>query len=144
MLMSSINQTLFFSGLHELGARDWPGLPEFVAIDGKTSRRGPLRRVSAFAMTNGLVLGPEIIESKTNELSAIHADQTSGCKRQMKGTLISIDANAAIATGIADAFAEDRSRLRKDHGAKTMAVVRHFAINLTWHAPRFVRAPKPN
>ena len=27
-------------------------------------------------------------------------------------------------------FAEDQSRLRKGHGAKNMAVVRHFAINL--------------
>ena len=27
-------------------------------------------------------------------------------------------------------FNEDQSRLRKGHGAKNMAVVRHFAINL--------------
>jgi predicted transposase YbfD/YdcC len=27
-------------------------------------------------------------------------------------------------------FAEDQSRLRKGHGAKNMAIVRHFAINL--------------
>jgi hypothetical protein len=27
-------------------------------------------------------------------------------------------------------FSEDQSRLRKGHGAKNMAVVRHFAINL--------------
>ena len=27
-------------------------------------------------------------------------------------------------------FKEDQSRLRKGHGAKNMAVVRHFAINI--------------
>ena len=27
-------------------------------------------------------------------------------------------------------FAEDQSRIRKGHGAKNMAIVRHFAINL--------------
>jgi len=27
-------------------------------------------------------------------------------------------------------FKEDQSRLRKGHGAKNMAIVRHFAINL--------------
>ena len=32
-------------------------------------------------------------------------------------------------------FAEDQSRLRKGHGAKNMAVVRHFAINLIRTAP---------
>lgn len=32
-------------------------------------------------------------------------------------------------------FAEDQSRLRKGHGARNMAVVRHFAINLIRHAP---------
>ncbi len=32
-------------------------------------------------------------------------------------------------------FAEDQSRLRNGHGARNMAVVRHFAINLIRHAP---------
>lgn len=32
-------------------------------------------------------------------------------------------------------FADDQSRLRKGHGARTMAIVRHFAINLVRTAP---------
>ena len=31
-------------------------------------------------------------------------------------------------------FGEDRSRLRTGHGAKNMAVVRHFALNLVRQA----------
>jgi len=38
-------------------------------------------------------------------------------------------------------FAEDQSRLRKGHGAKNMAIVRHFAINLSATAPEPVRPP---
>ena len=38
-------------------------------------------------------------------------------------------------------FAEDQSRLRKGHGARNMAVVRHFAINLVRSAPEPERPP---
>jgi predicted transposase YbfD/YdcC len=38
-------------------------------------------------------------------------------------------------------FAEDQSRLRKGHGARNMAVVRHFAINLVRTAPEPERPP---
>ena len=38
-------------------------------------------------------------------------------------------------------FADDQSRLRKGHGARNMAVVRHFAINLVRSAPEPVRPP---
>ena len=39
-------------------------------------------------------------------------------------------------------FAEDQSRLRKGHGAKNMAVIRHFAINHIRKADEPV--PPPN
>jgi predicted transposase YbfD/YdcC len=36
-------------------------------------------------------------------------------------------------------FQEDQSRLRKGHGAKNMAIVRHFALNLVRHASEDIR-----
>jgi len=39
-------------------------------------------------------------------------------------------------------FAEDQSRLRKGHGARNMAVVRHFAINQLRHADQAPRPPR--
>lgn len=43
-------------------------------------------------------------------------------------------------------FREDQSRLRRGHGARNMAIVRHFALNLLGHAddppPRTRRRPK--
>lgn len=39
-------------------------------------------------------------------------------------------------------FDEDQSRLRKGHGARNMAVVRHFAINLVRHADEGLRPPR--
>jgi len=124
-LMNRINPALFSAVFSAWVRETWPDRPNLIAIDGKTSRRshdraagkGPLHLVSAFATTSRLVLGQEAVEGKTNELSAIpvlidRLAEGGG----LKGALVSIDAI--------------ESRLRKGHGAKNMAIVRHFAINL--------------
>ena len=44
------------------------------------------------------------------------------------------------ALGVLDVtFAEDQSRLRKSYGAKNMAIIRHFAVNLIRSPPEPVR-----
>ena len=93
-----------------------PDRPDFVAIDGKTSRRShdrtaeAIHLVSAFATTSRLVLGQEAVPSKANELTAIPvllarlADQDG-----LRGALVSIDAIAThgtIARAIHDAGAD--------------------------------------
>jgi len=79
ILMNRINPALF-SAVFTAWVRDtWPDRPDFVAIDGKTSRRShdraageeAIHLVSAFATTARLVLGQEAVPSKANELTAI-------------------------------------------------------------------------
>lgn len=92
----------------------WPGVPEHIAIDGKTSRRSHDRKggkaalhlVSAFATTQRLVLGQEATDTKSNEITAIPAlIERLAVDDGLKGALVSID---AIATNgkIADAIRE--------------------------------------
>jgi len=92
--------------------------PDFVAIDGKTSRRShdrsadkaPLHLVSAFATTARLVLGQEAVADKSSETTAIpilleRLARDGG----LEGALVSIDAiatNATIATAIGNADAD--------------------------------------
>src|SRR5271166_4575555 len=79
LLMNRIDPTLFSAAFTAWVRETWPQRPEFIAIDGKTSRRShdraddkaPLHLVSAFATTSRLVLGQEAVEGKSNELSAI-------------------------------------------------------------------------
>lgn len=71
--------------------------PEFVAIDGKTSRRAhnkgqgqnPLHLVSAWASHQRLVLGQEACAEKSNEITAIPALLE---RLELTGALITIDA----------------------------------------------------
>jgi predicted transposase YbfD/YdcC len=112
ILMNRINPALFQAAFTAWVRAVWPDRPEFVAIDGKTSRRShdrardvaPLHLVSAFATTSALVLGQEAVLDKSNELTAIPVLLARLAENDgLKGALVSIDAiatNAAIAADI--------------------------------------------
>jgi len=118
ILMNRINPALFSAAFTAWVRETWPTRPEFVAIDGKTSRRShdraegaaPLHLVSAFATTSRLVLGQEAVPDKSGELTAIPALLARLAENDgLRGALVSIDAiatNAAIATAIQDAGAD--------------------------------------
>ncbi len=73
------------------------GADDFVAIDGKTSRRAhsrsqgknPLHLVSAWASRQRLVLGQQACEEKPNEITAIPALLE---RLELAGALVTIDA----------------------------------------------------
>ena len=82
-------------------AATWPDRPEFIAIDGKTSRRTHDRRkgakalhtLSAYATTTRLVLAQRSVPEKTNEITAIPELLDDLAERgQLEGALVSIDA----------------------------------------------------
>jgi predicted transposase YbfD/YdcC len=118
ILMNRINPALFSAAFTAWVRETWPDRPDFVAIDGKTSRRShdraageaPLHLVSAFATTSRLVLGQEAVPDKANELTAIPALLARlGEQDGLRGALVSIDAiatNATIATAITAAGAD--------------------------------------
>ncbi len=158
-VMNRIDPDLFAACFSSWVAECWPDRPNLVAIDGKTSRRSHDRKrghkalhlVSAFATTSRLVLGQEAVDEKSNEITAIPALLQ---RIDLNGALVSIDAmgcHPAIAQNILDVEADyllavkdnqptlhsevrSHSRLRAGYGAKNMAVVRHFALNLVRHA----------
>ncbi|TPI18160.1 ISAs1 family transposase, partial [Mesorhizobium sp. B3-2-1] len=112
LLMNRIDPALFAGAFTAWVRETWPDKPDFVAIDGKTSRRShdksagkaPLHLVSAFATTARLVLGQEAVADKSNETTAIPVLlERLGANGGLLGALVSIDAiatNAAIATAI--------------------------------------------
>jgi predicted transposase YbfD/YdcC len=118
ILMNRINPALFSAAFSAWVREAWPGRPDVVAIDGKTSRRshdrgadaGPIHLVSAFATTRRLVLGQEAVPAKANELAAIPALLARLAEGDgLKGALVSVDAiatNAAIAQAIRNAGAD--------------------------------------
>src|SRR3546814_15935252 len=77
--MNRIDPALFSACFTDWVRETWPDRPDFVAIDGKTSRRShdrgagtpPLHLVSAFATTSRLVLGQEAVDTKSNETTAL-------------------------------------------------------------------------
>src|SRR3954453_12037149 len=103
ILMNRINPALFSAAFTAWVRQTWPARPEFVAIDGKTSRRShdraageaPLHLVSAFATTSRLVLGQEAVPDKANELTAIPVLLARlAVDGGLRGALVSIDAIA--------------------------------------------------
>lgn len=118
ILMNRINPALFAAAFTAWVRATWPGRPEFVAIDGKTSRRShdraagdeAIHLVSAFATTQRLVLGQEAVPGKANELAAIPVLLARLAEQDgLRGALVSIDAiatNGTIAQAIRDAGAD--------------------------------------
>jgi predicted transposase YbfD/YdcC len=118
IFMNRIDPGLFAAAFSDWVRASWPDRPDFVAIDGKTSRRShdrkagapPLHLVSAYATTRGLVLGQEAVADKSNETTAIPVlVERLGRDGGLEGALVSIDAiatNAKIAQSIRDAGAD--------------------------------------
>ena len=118
ILMNRIDPALFSAAFTGWVRETWPDRPDFVAIDGKTSRRShdrstgeaAIHLVSAFATTSRLVLGQEAVPDKSNELTAIPALLARLAENDgLRGALVSIDAiatNGTIATAIKNAGAE--------------------------------------
>lgn len=112
ILMNRVDPALFSAAFTAWVRASFPGRADFVAIDGKTSRRSydrragsePLHLVSAFATTARLVLAQEAVPDKANELAAIPALlQRLGAEGGLAGALVSIDAiatNPTIAAAI--------------------------------------------
>ena len=112
LLMNRIDPALFSAAFTAWVRESWPGRPDFVAIDGKTSRRShdksvgkaPLHLVSAFATTARLVFGQEAVADKSGETTAIPVLlERLGADRGLEGAMVSIDAvatNASIARAI--------------------------------------------
>jgi predicted transposase YbfD/YdcC len=138
LLMNRIDPGLFADAFTSWVRESWPDKPDFVAIDGKTSRRShdrsagraPLHLVSAFATTSRLVLGQEAVADKSNETSAIPVlVERLAAKDGLKGALVSIDAiatNAAIATTIRDAGADYLLAVKANQPTLRSEVERYF------------------
>ena len=109
-LVNRIDPILFGNCFEGWVAMLWPGRHEFIAIDGKTSRRThdnrkglkALHTLSAYATSAQLTLAQLSVPEKTNEITAIpdlldHLAET----KQLEGALVSIDA-MGCQVGIAD------------------------------------------
>jgi predicted transposase YbfD/YdcC len=114
LLLNRIDPFLFKRCFEGWVAAMWPDRPDFIAIDGKTSRRTHDRRkgakalhtLSAYATTARLVLAQRSVPEKTNEITAIPELLDDLAERgQLKGALVSIDAMGCQA-GIADRIVE--------------------------------------
>lgn len=138
ILMNRIDPVLFSECFTAWVRETWPDKPEFIAIDGKTSRRShdrsegraPLHLVSAFATTSRLVLGQEAVADKSNETTAIPVLlERLGANDGLKGALVSIDAiatNATIATAIRNAGADYLLAVKANQPTLRSEIERYF------------------
>jgi predicted transposase YbfD/YdcC len=138
MLMNRVDPALFSDAFTSWVRQTWPGKPDFVAIDGKTSRRShdrsagkaPLHLVSAFATTARLVLGQEAVADKSGETTAIPVLlERLGKDGGLKGALVSIDAiatNAVIATAIREAGADYLLAVKANQPTLRTEIERYF------------------
>jgi predicted transposase YbfD/YdcC len=138
ILMNRIDPALFAAAFTSWVRETWPDRPDYVAIDGKTSRRShdrsagkaPLHLVSAFATTSRLVLGQEAVSDKSNETTAIPVLlERLASNDGLKGALVSIDAiatNATIATAIKDAGADYLLAVKANQPTLRAEVERYF------------------
>lgn len=115
LLMNRIDPGLFSACFSAWVRETWPGRPDLVAIDGKTSRcshdrsagKAPLHLVSAFATIARLVLGQEAVADKSSETTAIPILlERLAARGGLEGATVSIDAIACNAKAIIDAGAD--------------------------------------
>jgi len=139
LLMNRIDPALFSACFTAWVRETWPDRPDFVAIDGKTSRRShdrsrgtaPLHLVSAFATTARLVLGQEAVSDKSNEITAIPVLlERLAVNGGLKGATVSIDAiacNGAIATAIKAAGADYLLAVKSNQPTLKAEIDEYFA-----------------
>lgn len=139
LLMNRIDPALFSACFTAWVREMWPDRPDFVAIDGKTSRRShdrgggkpPLHLVSAFATTARLVLGQEAVSDKSNETSAIPVlVERLAANGGLKGATVSIDAiacNATIAAAIKQAGANYLLAVKSNQPTLRSEIEAYFA-----------------
>jgi predicted transposase YbfD/YdcC len=116
-LVNRVDPVLFGRCFQDWVAALWPGRHEFIAIDGKTSRRTHDRRkgikalhtLSAYATHARLVLAQLSVPEKTNEITAIPdiLDHLAAAG-QLEGALVTIDA-IGCQVGIADKIVEHKA-----------------------------------
>ena len=138
ILMNRIDPGLFSAAFTSWVRETWPAKPDFVAIDGKTSRRShdrsagkaPLHLVSAFATSSRLVLGQEAVSDKSSETTAIPVlVERLAANDGLKDTLVSIDAiatNAAIAATIRGAGADYLLAVKANQPTLRAEIERYF------------------
>ena len=112
MPMNRVNPALFSACFTAWVKACWPDRPDLIAIDGKTSRRSHGRASGAAPL----------------HLVSAFAAETVRAHRAIENSLHRV---------FDVTFKEDQSRTRRRHGARNMAIVRHFGIDLVRQAEIF-------